>query len=431
MKRLINYIRTNLLLKVASLNSVSVFVRLITGFATSKAIAIFVGPEGLALIGNFKNFLAPVQSISTLGLYNGIVKYVSEFKYQTFKLSKAISSSVYLVLFSTLIAAFCCWFGAEFFNGLVFSGQGDYTFVFKALAIALPFYSFQFLVLSINNGMSRFSTVLYISIIGQLLVTVLVLYLIWQYGLKGALLGLAIGEATLFIVVLFWVRKDSSFLRLVKFQKINLYNIRNLSAYSMMTLFSAIVLPLTMVMIRNYIINVEGTDVAGHWEAMNRISGYYLLFVSTLFLLYLLPKYSEIKTDYEFRNEVKLFYKTIIPIFSIGLLLIYFFRVFIIQLVFTEEFLPTADLFKWQLIGDLLKVISLVLSYQFIAKRMIVHFMLTEIVSVVLLYVFSINLIDKYGVEGANLAYCINYGIYLFILLIIFRKQLFGKLEMA
>ena len=429
LKRLTNYIRTNLLLKVASLNSVSVLLRLVTGFATSKAIAIFIGPEGLAFIGNFKNFLTPVQSISTLGLYNGIVKYVSEFKYQAFKLSKAISSSVYLVLIATILMALICWFGAEFFNNLVFSGQGDYTIVFKALAIALPFYSFQFLVLSINNGMSRFNTVLYISIIGQLIVTALVLYLIWNYNLKGALLGLAIGEATLFFIVLFWVKKDTSFLRLIKLRKVNISNIKNLSAYSLMTLFSAIVLPFTMVMIRNYIIESESGDVAGYWEAMNRISSYYLMFATTLFMLYLLPRYSEINTDREFREEVKSFYKMIIPVFILGLVLIYVLRAFIIKLVFTEEFLPTTNLFKWQLIGDLLKVLSLVLSYQFLAKRMIYYYMITEVISVVILYFLSINLIDIYGVIGANLAHCINYGIYFIMLLIIFRKPLFGRLE--
>ncbi|MCB0439626.1 MAG: O-antigen translocase, partial [Mangrovimonas sp.] len=64
MKRFLDYINNNVLLKVASLNSVSVLLRIIAGFLTSKAIAIFVGAEGMALIGNMRNFLSSMQSIS-------------------------------------------------------------------------------------------------------------------------------------------------------------------------------------------------------------------------------------------------------------------------------------------------------------------------------------------------------------------------------
>ena len=76
MKRLIKYINNNVLVKVASLNSASVIIRIIAGFLTSKFIALFVGAEGLALIGNLRDFVKSVQSISILGLYNGVVKYL-------------------------------------------------------------------------------------------------------------------------------------------------------------------------------------------------------------------------------------------------------------------------------------------------------------------------------------------------------------------
>ncbi|HBK83540.1 MAG TPA: O-antigen translocase, partial [Flavobacterium sp.] len=41
------------LLKITSLNSVSVFFKIIIGFITSKVIALFIGPSGMALVGNF------------------------------------------------------------------------------------------------------------------------------------------------------------------------------------------------------------------------------------------------------------------------------------------------------------------------------------------------------------------------------------------
>ena len=92
MKRLLHYINNNVLIKVASLNSASVATKIIAGFLTSKAIALFVGAEGMALIGNLRNFLSSVQTVSILGFYNGIVKYVAEFKENTIELSKTLST---------------------------------------------------------------------------------------------------------------------------------------------------------------------------------------------------------------------------------------------------------------------------------------------------------------------------------------------------
>ena len=52
-----------------------------TGLITSKILAIFIGPSGMALAGNFKNFMTSIESIATLGFQNGIVKYIVEHKH--------------------------------------------------------------------------------------------------------------------------------------------------------------------------------------------------------------------------------------------------------------------------------------------------------------------------------------------------------------
>jgi len=65
--------------KVVWLHSATVLTKIGAGFLTTKFIAIFIGAEGLALIGNLRNFLTAVQSFATVGLYNGMVKFIAEF----------------------------------------------------------------------------------------------------------------------------------------------------------------------------------------------------------------------------------------------------------------------------------------------------------------------------------------------------------------
>lgn len=68
------------LFKITSLNSLSVLVKIGVGVVSSKVMAVFVGPSGLALVGNFRNFITSIEALSTLGLQNGVVKYVVDTK---------------------------------------------------------------------------------------------------------------------------------------------------------------------------------------------------------------------------------------------------------------------------------------------------------------------------------------------------------------
>ena len=150
------------------------------------------------------------------------------------------------------------------------------------------------------------------------------------------------------------------------------------------------------------------------------------MFISTLLTLYLLPRFAEIHTAREFRKEVFSFYKTIMPIFGLGLIIIYFLRTLIIKLVLTEEFAEVESLFFWQLLGDFIKVFSIVIAYQFLAKRMLWYYIITEAFSMLVLYSTSIYFIDLYGVKGATIAHFVDYVFYLILVLVIFRKSLFG-----
>jgi len=426
LKRFKNYINNNVLIKVASLNSVSLITRIAGGLLTSNAIAHFIGAEGMALIGNLRNFLYSIQSIATLGLYNGVVKYIAEFKNNTLELSKTLSSAFYLGFISTVVVSFLVYFNADTINDYIFPEYNDYAYVIKVLAISLPFYTLNLFSFSILNGFSKFKMLIIINIIGQILAVSVTLILIYKNRIDGALISVVVSESLIFLITVVGIVNQRSLMPLIKVSNVRFTTIKKLSSFSIMALFSAIVLPLVAIAIRSYIIENVGFKEAGFWEAMNRISKYYLMFVSSLLTLYILPRLSEIDNAKEFRNEVFSFYKTIIPIFGVGLLFIYFFRNIIITIVFSSEFKPVEELFLWQLLGDFVKVLSVVIAYQFLAKKMFWHYMITEAFSVIILYLSSILFIDMYGVKGATIAHFVTYVLYYGMVLLIFSSSLFG-----
>lgn len=428
MKKLFDYIKTNLLIKVASLNTVSIGIKILAGFFTSKVIAVFIGSEGLALIGNLRDFLRAVQSFSTLGLYNGVVKYIAEFRNNTKELAKTLATSYYLGFTATIIAVFLCYFNAEAISSSLFNGQTAYAYVIKILAVALPFYALNVYIFSILNGFSKYKMLLVINIIGQVLTTLVTIFLIWYNNIDGALIALVIAESLLVLITGLSISSQKSLVHLLQFKNFSFPYVKKLSTYAAMALFSAFVLPIIAIAIRSYIIDNVSQQAAGFWEAMTRISRYYLMFVSSLLTLYILPRLSAIDNVKGFRKEIFSFYKTIIPLFAFGLIVIYLLRNFIITLIFTKEFAPVEDLFFWQLLGDFIKVLSIVIAYQFLAKNMFWHYIIIEAFSLALMYFSSIYLIDEYGVKGVTIAHFVTYVVHYIIILIIFSKALFGKI---
>ncbi|RZW55787.1 MAG: O-antigen translocase, partial [Flavobacteriaceae bacterium] len=123
MKKIIEYINKKVLISAVRLHSATVFTKILAGILTTKFIAYYINPEGMALIGNMRSFLKSMQSIGSLGIYNGVVKYISDFKNDAVKLSKTLSTAYYLGFLSTVLISLLTYYNAELINNFLFSDQ--------------------------------------------------------------------------------------------------------------------------------------------------------------------------------------------------------------------------------------------------------------------------------------------------------------------
>lgn len=413
------------LFKVSSLNSTSVIIKISIGLITSKLLAVFVGPSGMALLGNLRNFTSSLDSISTLGFQNGIVKYVAECKDDRDQLQKTISTVFITLLAIAFLLSGILYFFDDFWNKQIFGNHFEYEFVIKALAIALPWFAISIIFLSVINGLGKSKEVIWINIIGNTVGLVVSLTMILQFKTLGALLSVVISPALLFFVTFYFVSKEFNFIKLIQYDYYDFRVIRNLSSYSLMALVSSVLGPLVLLAIRKNIIIVVGLEQAGFWETMTRISTYYMMFITTILTVYFLPKLAVAKSNLDTKNVFWSFYKTIFPIFIVGLLFIYFLRSLIVKSLFTNEFLPVKDLFFWQLLGDVFKVASLILGYQFFAKKLTFFFIISELFSLSVLYLSCYYLITIFGIQGVVIAQALDNLVYLVVLVIYFRKSLF------
>lgn len=411
-------------IKIFSLTALSTLVRILTGFISVKFMAVIIGASGIALLGQLNNFSTIILSVATLGINSGVTKYVAEFQCDESKIKSFLSTGLRIVVVSSLICGILMIIFRHLLTKWIFLSP-DYAYVFIVFGITIILYSLNNFFISVLNGFKEYKKFVIINILGTIVGLVFTLILIVFFQLKGALISSVTFQSVSFYFTFRMLRKYSW--RTIPYfkQKFEFLIAKKYLRYSLMTLVSVAVVPVSQLLLRGYVINHISEIEAGWWEAMNRISGMYLLVITSSFSVYYLPRLSEISDRSVLRKEIFQSYKIIIPMIFFGFIVIYLLRYFIIRILFTIDFMPMTDLFKWQLLGDFFKMSSWILAYIMLAKSMIYFYIFTEIIFSVLYVGLAFILMNLNGIVGITQAYFINYTIYMLIMVLIFRKLLF------
>ncbi|WOD42902.1 O-antigen translocase [Hwangdonia lutea] len=403
----------NTFLKVFSYNGVVVFGKIIASFIVSKVSAIYLGPSGYALVGNLKNLLQGVLGITANGFESGIIKYVAEHKTNNHKLKQVVSAVIFLsFILSLIIGLFLVLFSKSL--SIFLLKDITYAYVFRLLAVLLPLISFNFLIIYIANGLQKLRLYTSLITVANLLNAILTFFLVFYFNLKGALIASIIVPALSFLIGLWFkdVRRLVSGL-FVNVRQVSLVFIKSISVYIAMATYSTVLISVTYLLIRNKIIVDIDTNSAGLWEAMNKISTFYMMFFSSLFTLYLLPQLAINKTVSGYKNIMKTYFKYLIPItifVFVGLLI---FRLFIIKIFLTDSFAAIEQYFYLQLIGDFFKIIAFSLAYQFHAKKMVTFYFITDAILYLSFYFMSLQFLNHFNLQGVFYAYIISTLLYL------------------
>jgi PST family polysaccharide transporter len=419
----------NLLLKVAGYNSVHILLRIGIGAVMSWVLARLIGPSGMAVMGNLRNFIQGIQSFSVLGLENGLVSYATRYKSDLKGLIEIYGTAWIASIAVTAVLSCVIFLLAPALDHWLIDLETSYAFVFQYMALAIPFYVVFILISSLLQGFEWYKRFVMINIVVNLLVFGASLFLIYSFGLSGALISIVITPIIQCLIgFLLWKRvPDTVALPQILWSRFEVSRLKPLLSYSAMALISAILIPVTYIAIRQDVRAVLGDVVAGDWEMLQRLAGYYMLFVTTLISLYVLPQLSKDFSHKVYRSTITHFYKTILPPVALGLVTIYLCRELLVDFLFTQEFSGMLPLFKWQLAGDFVKIITTVLAFRFIAINDLKRYLIAEVVSLSTFYIANYFMIRHYGNSGVVMAYLTSYFLYGVALLFLLRKELWTK----
>lgn len=395
-----------------------------SGFVIAKVVAVHTGPTGIAMLGQMQSLFTAMNGIVAAPVGSGVVRYTAENHAAGLEACAHWwrASLKWSLLLLAIVLPISCLFAKPIAQLAL--GNADYAWLVIVTAIALPLSVANSLIGSVINGQQHYRRFVGLGMIAVLIATAAMVVLIFKAQLNGALLAAALFMSVSGLVMLVGSIGQSWFKLKYWWGSADKAHLKGVGGYVVMAMTSAACMPIALLMVRNILVDNVGWQQAGHWQAVYKISEVYLGVITIALSTYFLPKLSTLKSTEDVLNEIQNTAKIVMPGVIILAIAVYLLRDIAISLVFTEEFRPARNLFAVQLVGDVIKIIAWLYAYSMLSHGATKWFVATEVIFSLSFVLLAFLLVNKYGVNGANWAYALNYVLYFIALLLIIPHML-------
>lgn len=397
--------------RTSFLSGLSVVTKLATSLFLNKVLAVYVGPAGYGVIGQFQSLISMVTTFASGAVNTGVTKYTAEYSDQPERQRAVWGTAASLGLLGAVIFGTALVLARDPLSRWLL-GDDAHSDVLIWLALSLVLLVMNGLMLAILNGLKAVRELVMANIVGSLAGAGVATALVTTLGLWGALVALAISQS---ISCGFTAWMFQRVRRITWHDLLGTWDAataRSLGSFALMAATSALLAPLGQIVIRDQLSVHLGADTAGLWQALWKISETHLLLLTTTLSMYFLPRFSEIRAGDELRREVRKGYRFVIPLVVASAGVLYVLREPLIRGLLSPAFLPLAEAFGLQLVGDVLKICSWVMAFTMVSHARTRTFVVTEIVFTAIFVGLTLQLGMLFGLRGAALAYAATYLIY-------------------
>jgi O-antigen/teichoic acid export membrane protein len=255
------------LFRTSILSFIATIIKIIAGLIINKAVSIFVGPTGLALIGQFHNFIQLTTTLAQGAINTGVTKYTAEYGNNGPRISILFSTAA-KISFSTsiLIGILLIIFSTYLSQYLLKTDKYYYVFMLFGLTVIL--FVANSLIISILNGLKEINIWVKINVIQSLCSLILTTVLIIVLALDGALIAMVTNQSLVFLILLWVIRKHHVIVFENFKSRFDLIEAKKLGKFALMGLTSAVTMPVSNIILRNYVGENLSWIEAGYWQGI-------------------------------------------------------------------------------------------------------------------------------------------------------------------
>lgn len=410
------------LLKVTAMTGLLTLLRMAMGFVIAKVVAIYTGPTGLAMLGQVQSLVGSLNGIVNAPASSGVVRFTAENNEQGFDACTPWwRAATQWVL---IIVAIVIPIGILLAKPIAYSlfKDASLSWVIVVTVGVLPFVAIGTLCNSVINGQQLYRRYVGLGMLSALISGSVMIAMIALHNIEGALFATAVQAALIGVVMLIANLRQPWFKLRYWWGAVEPKARKQIGGYMLMAITSALTVPVSLILVRNILIDQVGWDATGQWQAVYKISEVYLGVITMALGTYYLPRLSSLIGVDAIVSEINKTARVIIPIVSTMAIGIYLFRDVAISLLFTEEFRSARDIFAIQLSGDVIKIASWLYAYPMLSRGATKWYIGTEVFFSLTLVLLTYYFVLNCGVQGASISYLVNYILYFIFIYLNFYK---------
>lgn len=386
-------------------------LNVVIGLVRTKVLAMLLGPSGVGLAGLLQNLLTAASSAASLGIGPAGTRQIAEANSRDDR--RAVGHARQALVWATgalsVLGGVCIWLlkdvlAEKVLNSSAHASDVGWLSIGVALSVAAGSQT------ALLNGLRRIADLAAISVGGAVLSTVLGIPAVMWFGTGGLVLFVVSAPLASFCLGHWFVhRLRSETLPSAPFSVVR-SQWSSLGKLGFAFMISGLVGSGGQLAVRSLVQSSLGTIALGQFQAAWTISMTYVGFVLAAMGADFYPRLTACIRDATAANrlmneqaEVALLLAG--PVF----LLILGLAPFAIQLLYTKEFVESAAILRWQVLGDILKVASWPLGFAILARGDGKTFMALEAFAMAVYILFTWGTLPIAGIQSTGIGFAAMY----------------------
>ena len=398
------------IIKSTSIMGGSTAINIILRMVRMKVLAVLLGPSGVGIIGIFDSITALVNSVAGMGVETSGVRQIAEANASgdNEKIARTIITLRRTALFTGLFGLIILLLLSYPLSLFTF-GNNKHVMELGLLSVTILFTAITGGQTALIQGMQRIRDLAVLSIFGALWGTIFSIPIVYFFGEKGIVVFLIVVSAMSLITSWWFSRKIKVPDVQMSLSETLLY-LKPLLKLGFVFMSTALMSMGSIYLIRVFIVRYLGLDAAGMYQAATVLSALYVGFILDAMGKDFYPRLTGIANNQpEFialvNRQLEIGLLMAVP----GVLATMTLSQFVIEIFYSVKFIPAYEILRWQLLGDILRVVTWPLGYMIIAKGNSRIFFWTELLTRCSHLLFIWIGITYFGLIGTGIAFFAMY----------------------
>ncbi len=390
-------------------------INILIGLLRMKLVAVLLGPAGVGLLGFYQNLIQMAALASALGITSSGTRQIAAARAEGSE--AAVDRTRRALLWATLVLALAgaalfwlasSWIARNLLNAPELESQVAWLSLGVALTVASGSQS------ALLAGLRRVGDLARVQVGSGVLGAAFGVLALWLWGAQGLLVMILAAPAVAFALGHFYVsRIDPPAGPRTPFPEVT-REWRALVRLGLAFMVSGLVTALGHLAVRTLVQREMGADALGQFHAAWTIGMTYLGFVLGAMAADYYPRLTGAINDHAAavqlvneQTEVALLLCAPVLLVLLGL------APWVIQLLYSAEFAPAVEILRWQLLGDILKVMSWPLGFIILASGAGKTFVATETLGIGVFVLGVFIGLPLIGVVATGVAFLALYAVHL------------------